>query len=123
MSGDWHQTEQIVMSVQTAELRQAGVADAPELHLSCSLVSIARGQCQLVVSRADSDTNCNNQTGVRIGSLLIEVNRPMMRGAVPADDFDDAEKRYFVAACGADAGFFRAADIMCRCGHFCGAGI
>ena len=86
MSGDWHQTEQIVMSVQTAELRQAGVADAPELHLSCSLVSIARGQCQLVVSRADSDTNCNNQTGVRIGSLLIEVNRPMMRGAVHIPD-------------------------------------
>ncbi len=86
MSGDWHQTEQIVMAVQTAELRQAGVTDAPELHLSCSLVSIARGQCQLVVSGADSDTNRNNQTGGRIGSLLIEVNRPMMRGAVQIPD-------------------------------------
>lgn len=88
MSGDWHQTEQIVMAVQTAELRQAGVADAPELHLSCSLVSIARGQCQLTVS--GSDTGIDNDKGTdskagaaaAIGSLLIEVNRPVMRGGV-----------------------------------------
>ncbi len=88
MSGDWHQTEQIVMAVQTAELRQDGVTDAPELHLSCSLVSIARGQCQLVVSGADSDTNRNTDrdTEAQIGSLLIEVNRPMMRGAVQIPD-------------------------------------
>ena len=80
MSGDWHQTEQIVMAVQTAELRQASVADAPELHLSCSLVSIARGQCQLTVSVAD--TGNNTDSGLQIGSLLIEVSRPVMRGTV-----------------------------------------
>ena len=74
MSGDWHQTEQIVMAVQTAELRQASVGNAPELQLSCSLVSIARGQCQLILS--GSDTRAETQ----IGSLLIEVNRPIMRG-------------------------------------------
>lgn len=80
MSGDWHQTEQIVMAVQTAELRHAGVADAPELHLSCSLVSIARGQCQLTVSV--SDTSNKTDSGLQIGSLLIEVSRPVMRGMV-----------------------------------------
>lgn len=80
MSGDWHQTRQIVMAVQTAELRQAGVADALELHLSCSLVSIARGQCQLTVSGSDTDHNPDSDT--QIGNLLIEVSRPMMRGAV-----------------------------------------
>ena len=86
MSGDWGQTEQIVMAVQTAELRQAGVASAPELHLSCSLVSIARGQCQLTVSGSDTDIDkdkdSNADTDARIGSLLIEVSRPVMRGAV-----------------------------------------
>ena len=76
MSDDWHQTEQIVMAVQTAELRQAGVGDTPELHLSCNLVSIARGQCQLTVSA------CDTPVGEKIGSLLIEVNRPVMRGDV-----------------------------------------
>ena len=74
MSGDWHQTEQIVMAVQTAELRQAGVRDAPELHLSCNLVSIARGQCLLTLSESGSGA------GTQIGSLVIEVDRPMMRG-------------------------------------------
>ncbi len=90
MSGDWDQTEQIVMAVQTAELRQAGVVDTPELHLSCSLVSIARGQCQLTVRGSDTDTNSGKAIdtdstagpGAPIGSLLIEVSRPVMRGAV-----------------------------------------
>ncbi len=91
MSDDWHQTEQIVMAVQTAELRQAGVSDTPELHLSCNLVSIARGQCQLTVSAYDTPVGeqivgeqiAGEQiVGEKIGSLLIEVNRPVMRGDV-----------------------------------------
>jgi hypothetical protein len=81
MSDDWHQTEQIVMAVQTAELRQAGVSDTPELHLSCNLVSIARGQCQLTVSAYDTPVG-EQIVGEKIGSLLIEVNRPVMRGDV-----------------------------------------
>ena len=102
MSGDWHQTEQIVMAVQTAELRQGGVADAPELHLSCSLVSIARGQCQLTLSGAGSGVgssgNSNTETNARIGSLLIEVNRPVMRGAVQIPDALFASIRERLAA-------------------------
>jgi len=86
MSDDWHQTEQIVMAVQTAELRQAGVSDTPELHLSCNLVSIARGQCQLTVSAYDTPVGeqivGEQIVGEKIGSLLIEVNRPVMRGDV-----------------------------------------
>ena len=86
MSDDWHQTEQIVMAVQTAELRQAGVGDTPELHLSCNLVSIARGQCQLTVSAYDTPVGekmaGEKMAGEKIGSLLIEVNRPVMRGDV-----------------------------------------
>ena len=86
MSDDWHQTEQIVMAVQTAELRQAGVSDTPELHLSCNLVSIARGQCQLTVSAYDTPVSekkaGEKKVGEKIGSLLIEVNRPVMRGDV-----------------------------------------
>ena len=49
MHDNWQQTDQIVMSVQTAELRQPGISEQPRLHLSCSLVNIARGQCMLEI--------------------------------------------------------------------------
>ena len=74
MHDDWQQTDQIVMSVQTAELRQAGVSETPTLNLSCSLVNIARGQCMLEIG-AGIPTAPDN-----IGKLVIEIDRPVMRG-------------------------------------------
>ena len=69
MDDSWHQTNQIVMAVQTAELRQDSVDSAPELHLSCSLEGI--------------------------GNLTIEVNRPVMRGraALPSKLFEAISQR------------------------------
>ena len=89
MDDSWHQTNQIVMAVQTAEIRQDGVDSAPELHLSCSLVTIARGQCQLELQANDS------LSGDGIGSLTIEVNRPIMRGRVglPSGLFEAISRR------------------------------
>lgn len=89
MDDSWHQTNRIVMAVQTAEIRQEGVDSAPELHLSCSLVTIARGQCQLELQANDK------VAGGEIGSLTIEVNRPMMRGRanLPAGLFDAISRR------------------------------
>ena len=88
MDDSWHQTNQIVMAVQTAELRQDSVDSAPELHLSCSLVTIARGQCQLELEVDD-----NKSEG--IGNLTIEVNRPVMRGraALPSKLFEAISHR------------------------------
>lgn len=88
MDDSWHQTNQIVMAVQTAELRQDSVDSAPELHLSCSLVTIARGQCQLELEVDD-----NKSDG--IGKLTIEVNRPVMRGraALPSKLFEAISQR------------------------------
>ena len=74
MNDEWQQTDQIVMSVQTAELRQAGVNQNPTLHLSCSLVNIARGQCQLEIAAGGADKKEN------IGNLVIEIDRPLIRG-------------------------------------------
>lgn len=74
MHDEWQQTDQIVMSVQTAELRQAGVNQSPTLHLSCSLVNIARGQCQLEIAAGAFE----NQED--IGNLVIEIDRPLIRG-------------------------------------------
>lgn len=89
MDDSWHQTNQIVMAVQTAEIRQDGVDSAPELHLSCSLVTIARGQCQLELRSDDS------LSGNGIGNLTIEVNRPIMRGraGLPSGLFDAISRR------------------------------
>lgn len=74
MQDDWQQTNQIVMSVQTAELRLAGVKQSATLNLSCSLVNIARGQCQLEINAGKE----NNKED--IGNLVIEIDRPMIRG-------------------------------------------
>tara|TARA_B100001093_G_scaffold458716_1_gene471336 strand:+ start:1828 stop:2262 length:435 start_codon:yes stop_codon:yes gene_type:complete len=76
MSDNWHQTNQVVMAVQTAEIKQSNLTAPPELHLSCNLVNIARGRCNAIVTAAasaDSDTEIEV-----IGSLTIEVNRPVM---------------------------------------------
>ena len=74
MHDEWQQTDQIVMSVQTAELRQAGVNQSPTLHLSCSLVNIARGQCQLEIAAGEFEYEED------IGNLVIEIDRPLIRG-------------------------------------------
>ena len=74
MQDDWQQTNQIVMSVQTAELRLAGVKQSATLNLSCSLMNIARGQCQLEINAGKE----NNKE--HIGNLVIEIDRPLIRG-------------------------------------------
>ena len=76
MHDDWQQTNKIVISVQTAELRQDSKNCAPTLNLSCSLVNIARGQCIIEIV-AGTPTKSEN-----IGNLLIEIDRPVMRGRV-----------------------------------------
>ena len=76
MHDDWQQTDQIVISVQAAELRQVSINDAPTLNLSCSLVNIARGQCIIEIAVGTPSIFEN------IGNLLIEIDRPVMRGRV-----------------------------------------
>ena len=76
MTEKWQQTDLIVMALQTAELRQAGVREKPRLNLSCSLVNIARGQCMLEVSAGQVSDNSE------VGELVIEIDRPVMQGVI-----------------------------------------
>jgi len=76
MHDDWQQTNKIVISVQTAELRQDSKNYTPTLNLSCSLVNIARGQCIIEIAAGTPTTSED------IGNLLIEIDRPVMRGRV-----------------------------------------
>ena len=90
MSDDWQQTDQIVMAVQTAEIRQTGVNSQPTLNLSCSLVNIARGQCMLEISAGQTTS------GTDIGQLVIEIDRPVIRGniIIPQQLYDAAVSRF-----------------------------
>lgn len=100
MSDDWQQTDRIVMAVQTAEIRQTSVTSQPTLNLSCSLVNIARGQCLLEISSgeiadsADVGPNTGPNTGPNIGpnigQLVIEIDRPVIRGnaTIPRQLYD-----------------------------------
>ena len=84
MNDEWQQTDQIVMSVQTAEIRQSGINEAPTLNLSCGLVNIARGQCFLKIEAKKQSADFDD--GVEpIGSLTIEIDRPVIQGtaAIP----------------------------------------
>ena len=76
MHDDWQQTDQIVMSVQTAEVRQASINGTPTLNLSCSLVNIARGQCMIEIAAGTPESPTD------IGRVVIEIDRPVMRGKV-----------------------------------------
>ncbi len=76
MADQWEQTDLIQMSVQTADLRFEPFQETPILFLSCGLVNIARGSCQLSVSAAEP---CQQ---TEVGALLINADRPVMTGTI-----------------------------------------
>ena len=82
------------MSLQTAELRLAGIQSQPVFALSCHLVTIARGQCQMELFCGDETTGAN---GAAIGDILIELSRPVMRASLrtPPPLSDALSRRLF----------------------------
>ena len=95
MTDRWHQTDKITMSLQTAELRLAGIRQKPVLALSCHLVSIARGQCHLELGEGDAKAGAD---GRPIGDILIEMARPIMRArlAPPTGLYTSLSERLFI---------------------------
>lgn len=76
MTVNWQQTNQISMSVRSAELRMRGLGSGSFLALSCQLVSIARGTCQLEIFPKSGD-------GIEAGDVLeILVDRPLMAASL-----------------------------------------
>ena len=94
MNDEWQQTDKIVMSVQTAELRQSGISEAPTLNLSCGLVNIARGQCFLKIEAENQSGDFDNGA-TAIGSLTIEIDRPVIQGTatIPKSLYDSIVTR------------------------------
>ena len=76
MQDQWERTDLIQMSVQTADLRFEPLQETPLLFLSCGLVNIARGSCQLTICAADSNQPAQG------GALQINADRPVMTGTI-----------------------------------------
>ena len=74
----------INVSVFSADLKLIGFDNRRELHLSCGLVNIARGNCNIIM-RPDT-----NQTK---GEILISSERPVMNAelSVPPILFDQVQ--------------------------------
>jgi hypothetical protein len=94
MTDKWQQIDQITMSLQAAELRLAGMQSQPMFALSCHLVTIARGQCQMQLFCGDESTGADNSS---IGDIVIEMSRPVMRACVytPPPLFNTLSRRLF----------------------------
>ena len=79
MADQWEQTDLIQMSVQTADLRFEPHQETPILFLSCGLVNIARGSCQLSVSAAELPANTRRR-------VAINADRPVMTGSIQVSE-------------------------------------
>ena len=76
MLKDDQYTKVIQMSVHTTELQILGLDFKEELQISCSLMNIARGNCNIRV-RSVNDRNLTN-----VGKLEISIVRPVMNGEI-----------------------------------------
>ena len=88
----WHQTDQINMSVQMADISLDGFTAARALKINCNLKNIARGQCAVTIrpdddghdddghdddGKADAPDASKGESQVG-GHLHIFVDRPLM---------------------------------------------
>lgn len=76
----WHQTDQINMSVQMANISLAGFAALPTLKINCNLKNIARGQCAVTIQPVED----RHDDGAKAasGQLHIFVDRPLMTAEI-----------------------------------------
>ena len=85
MSEDNQHTKAIQMSLQTSEVHIYGVEHIEELSLSFSLMSIARGNCNILFKPV------NKFMFESIGWLKISMDRPIMNGEISLEQ-DKFEK-------------------------------
>jgi hypothetical protein len=82
MTDSWQQTNQISMSVRSAELRMPGLGGGSLLALSCQLVSIARGNCLLEIFPKSNNGGKSDNGGNADNVLEILVDRPLMTASL-----------------------------------------
>ena len=76
MDTHWEQINSIQMSLHTSELILNHTKNHKELQISCSLVNIARGKCNLSIYEE------NNKKTRITGKLHISAERAIMSGFI-----------------------------------------
>ena len=79
---EWGQIQSIQMSVQTADLYILNKIQSEQISLSCTLLTIARGKCNVDIKQqqgAVEQPSLNDHNGGFMGSLIIPRDRPVMQ--------------------------------------------
>ena len=89
---EWSHTNSIQMAVQAADLSILNNTKSEKLILSCTLLTIARGKCNVEISQqnkmVDKPPNHNIENCFE-GSVIIPRDRPVMKceGSMPKHAF------------------------------------
>ncbi len=83
---EWQSIQAIHMSIQSVDLHHISIQAKKELNISCGLINIARGQCNIRINPR-SDQNPKKI----IGNLHISADRPVMTAdiSMPFNIFEE----------------------------------
>ena len=100
---EWSQIDSIQMSVQTADLSVLNNTTDQQLSLSCTLLTIARGKCNVEIQHyknsaeeALQDASYDGFSGGFSGGVIIPRDRPVMqcKGVMPASHFNAVTEKF-----------------------------
>jgi hypothetical protein len=104
---EWSQIDSIQMSVQTADLSVLNNTTDQQLSLSCTLLTIARGKCNVEIQHyknsaeevsqdASYDGLSGGFSGGFSGGVIIPRDRPVMqcKGVMPASHFNALTEKF-----------------------------
>ena len=96
---EWSQIDSIQMSVQTADLSVLNNTTDQQLSLSCTLLTIARGKCNVEIQHyknsAEEVPQDASYDGFS-GGVIIPRDRPVMqcKGVMPASHFNALTEKF-----------------------------
>ena len=100
---EWSQIDSIQMSVQTADLSVLNNTTDQQLSLSCTLLTIARGKCNVEIQHyknsaeeVPQDASYDGFSGGLSGAVIIPRDRPVMqcKGVMPASHFNALTEKF-----------------------------
>ena len=100
---EWSQIDSIQMSVQTADLSVLNNTTDQHLSLSCTLLTIARGKCNVEIQHyknsaeeVPQDASYDGFSGGFSGGVIIPRDRPVMqcKGVMPASHFNALTEKF-----------------------------
>ena len=100
---EWSQIDSIQMSVQTADLSVLNNTTDQQLSLSCTLLTIARGKCNVEIQHyknsaeeVPQDASYDGFSGGFSGGVIIPRDRPVMqcKGGMPASHFNALTEKF-----------------------------